>query len=173
MKGRTQMTRKRRDPGNLKNKDNRRKKTKKKSIEKIKTEAGAKREEIKKNREKNTDNLIKLIKKKRERGKTDQETEKEKGKGETGQEIKKNQEIKNTKIVVRDPNPKSTLILNQGESQKKTEEDMTKKISTKNGKNKETRTCYFILEDSGLIVLQRATKVIFQKILKKWSNSTK
>lgn len=111
MIGRTQMTRKRRDPGNLKNKDNRRKKTKKKSIEKIKTEAGAKREEIKTNREKNTDNLIKLIKKKRERGKTDQETEKEKEKGETCQEIKKNQEIKNTKIAVLDPNPKSTLIL--------------------------------------------------------------
>jgi hypothetical protein len=90
-------------------------------------------------------------------------------KGETDQEIDKNQgKRSNVKKGVLDQDQKSTNMLTQGE--KMMIEEVIEKINTRNGENKKIRKIYLNPDTSDLIVLPRAIRVTSLTILRKWMN---
>ena len=107
------------------------------------------------------------IDRKAERGK--EKRKKKIVKGETDQEIDKNQgKRSNVKKGVLDQDQKSTNMLTQGE--KMMIEEVIEKINTRNGENKKIRKIYLNPDTSDLTVLPRAIRVTSLTILRKWMN---
>lgn len=102
----TPTIRKRRGQGIARDQGNIKKKTRRKSTTRTKTEVGVKIEERGERREKKVEITIGQ---KIEKGQIVPEIEKENAEGEVGLEINKNQGIKRREIVAQDPSPKSNF----------------------------------------------------------------